>query len=165
MESKPPAAVVVRISKGERHDLDAAAPFSTTTSSLQGGVGGSAFTPKLIELVFGPGSTRLAEKLSPCIACTALAAPSVRSRVFLSTFPLPPCQDVAAERPALGFLQADHSFSNSRSFLAFVRSACRKFGPSLQTLFDGGPPVFHVFTRGESGHCPRGHPRSPSVAC
>ena len=68
MGSKPPAAVAVRISKGERHDLGAAAPFSITTSSLQGRVGGSAFTPKLVELVFGPESTRLAEKLSPCNA-------------------------------------------------------------------------------------------------
>ena len=58
MGSKPPAADVVRISKGERHDLGAAAPFSTTTSSLQRRAGGSAFTPKLVELLFGPGSTR-----------------------------------------------------------------------------------------------------------
>ena len=29
VESKPPAAVVVRISKGEGHDLGAEAPFST----------------------------------------------------------------------------------------------------------------------------------------
>ena len=33
--SKPPAAVVVRISKHGRHDLGAASPLSTTTSSLQ----------------------------------------------------------------------------------------------------------------------------------
>ena len=50
---KPPAADFVRISKRERHDLGAAAPFSTTTSSLQRRAGGLAFTPKLIE-VFGP---------------------------------------------------------------------------------------------------------------
>ena len=85
--SKPPAADVVRISKGERHDLGAAAPFSTMTSSLKGRAGASAFTSKLVELVFGPGSTRLVEKLSPCIACAAVAAPSVRSRVFLSAGP------------------------------------------------------------------------------
>ena len=82
--NKPPAADVVRISKGDRHDLGAAAPFSTRTPSLQERAGRSAFTPKLVELVFGPGSTRLAEKLSPCIAYTSLAAPSVRSRVFVS---------------------------------------------------------------------------------
>ena len=39
--SKPQMTVVVCISKGERHDLGAAAPFSTPTSSLQGRVGGS----------------------------------------------------------------------------------------------------------------------------
>ena len=39
--------------------------------------------PKLVELVIRPGSTRQAEKLSPCIACTAVAVPSGRSRVFV----------------------------------------------------------------------------------
>ena len=34
--SKPPAAVGVRISKGERHDFGAAPPFLTKTSSLKG---------------------------------------------------------------------------------------------------------------------------------
>ena len=51
--NESPAAVVVRISKGERHDLGAAVPFSTTTSSPKGGAGGSAFTPKQVE-IFGP---------------------------------------------------------------------------------------------------------------
>ena len=85
--SKPPVAVIVRIFKGKGHDSGAAAPFSTTTSSLQGRTGGLVFAPKLVELVFGPGSIRLAEKLSPCIACTALATPSVHSRVFMSACP------------------------------------------------------------------------------
>ena len=49
--SKPPAAVDVRISEGERPDFGAAVPFSTKTSSLQGSAGGSAFTPKLVEQV------------------------------------------------------------------------------------------------------------------
>ena len=65
--SKPLTAVVVRISKGEGHDLGAAAPFSTETSSLQGRAGGSAFTPKLVEVVFEPAWTLFAEKLSPRI--------------------------------------------------------------------------------------------------
>ena len=65
--SKPPVAVGERISKGEKHDFGAAASFSTTTSSLQGRTGSSAFTPKLIEHI-EPGSTWIAEKLSPCIA-------------------------------------------------------------------------------------------------
>ena len=46
-------AVVVRISQGKRHDFGAAAPFLAKTSSLQGRAGGSAFTPKLVEVV-GP---------------------------------------------------------------------------------------------------------------
>ena len=50
--SKPPAAVGERISKSGRQDLDAAAPFSTKMSSLHERTGGSAFTPKQVE-VFG----------------------------------------------------------------------------------------------------------------
>ena len=53
VESKPPAGVGERISEDGRHDLGDAATFSTKTSSLQGRSGGSAFTPKLVE-VFGP---------------------------------------------------------------------------------------------------------------
>ena len=87
MGTKPPVAVDERISKDGRHDSDAATPLSTTTSSLQGRAGGSAFTPKLVELVFGPGSTRRAEKPSLRIACTAVAPPSVRLRVFVFACP------------------------------------------------------------------------------
>ena len=47
MGSKPPAVVVVGISKGERHNLGAVAPFSTMTSSLQGRAVGSTFSPKV----------------------------------------------------------------------------------------------------------------------
>ena len=64
MGSKPPAAVGVRIFQGERHDFDAAAPFSTKTPSLQERAEGSAFTPKLVEQV-GPAWTLSTEKLSP----------------------------------------------------------------------------------------------------
>ena len=85
VESKPPAADVVRISKAERHDLGAAAPF--LTSSLQERAGGSAFTLKLVEVAFGPASTRTVEKLSPCITCTAVETPSVRSQAFVSSGP------------------------------------------------------------------------------
>ena len=53
VESKPPAAVSERIFKDGEHDLSAAAPFSTTTSSLQGRVGGPAITPKQVE-IFDP---------------------------------------------------------------------------------------------------------------
>ena len=61
--SKPPAAVSVRISKGERHNFGAAAPFLTKMSSLQGRAGGLAFTPTLVKL-FGPTWTFFAEQLS-----------------------------------------------------------------------------------------------------
>ena len=53
--SKSPSTVVVRIFKGGRHDLGAAAPFSATTPSLQGRAGGSDFKFKLVEVVFGSG--------------------------------------------------------------------------------------------------------------
>ena len=49
--SKPPAAVSVRVSKGERYRFGAAAPLSAKTSSQRGRAGGSAFMPKLVELV------------------------------------------------------------------------------------------------------------------
>ena len=52
MGTKLPAAVDERISKDGRHDSGDVAPSSTKTSYLQGRSGGSAFTPKLIE-VFG----------------------------------------------------------------------------------------------------------------
>ena len=85
--TKPPAVVDERISMDRKHDSDAAGPLSTTTSSLQGRAGGSAFTPKLVELVVGPVSTRRAEKQPPRIACAAVAAPSVRSRVLVLACP------------------------------------------------------------------------------
>ena len=50
-----PAAVGVRISKCERHDFGAAAPFSTKTSFLQGRAGDSALTLKLVERSGGLG--------------------------------------------------------------------------------------------------------------
>ena len=81
--TKPPATIDERISMDGRHDSDAAGPLSTTTSSLQGRAGGSAFTPKLVELVVGPGSTRRVQKQFLRIACTAVAVPYVRSRVFV----------------------------------------------------------------------------------
>ena len=62
--SKLSAAVGVRISTGETHNFGAVAPLSTRASSLKGRAGGSAFVPKMIELV-GPLSTFLAEEPSP----------------------------------------------------------------------------------------------------
>ena len=68
-ESKPPVAVGERISKGERHDLGAAAPLLTRASYLeQGRAGGPVESPpKLVEHIRS-GSTRFAKQLSPCIA-------------------------------------------------------------------------------------------------
>ena len=65
--SKPPVAISVRISKGERHDFGAAAPLPTRASSLeQGRAGGSVkLPPKLAELV-RPAWTLLAKNLSSC---------------------------------------------------------------------------------------------------
>ena len=57
--TKPPAAVDERISKDGRHGSDAAVSHSITTSSLQGRAGDSAFTPKLVEFVFGQGGGRV----------------------------------------------------------------------------------------------------------
>ena len=65
--SKPPAAVGERISNGERHDFGAAAPFSTKASSLQGGAGGSAFTPKLVR-AHRVGIDPVDRNQPPCIA-------------------------------------------------------------------------------------------------
>ena len=49
--TKPPAAVNERISKDGGHDSGDVAPSSTKTSSLQGISGGSASTPKVIEVL------------------------------------------------------------------------------------------------------------------
>ena len=62
-ESKPPAAVSVRISTSERHGFGAAAPSSTKMSCLRGRAGGLAFMPKLVELV-GPAWILFAESNS-----------------------------------------------------------------------------------------------------
>ena len=163
MGTKPPAAVDGRISKEGRHDPDAAAPGSTTTSSLQERAGGSAFTPKLVESAFGPGSTRRAEKPPPRIACTAVAAPSVRSRVFVvSAGPSASWQDVAAELHAPGILKAvpKVSISYPTSPLVVLKGS---------SSLDVHPPAqvgqTRFFLLGGRGHCPRGQPRSPSVAC
>ena len=88
MESKPPTADIVRISKGERHDLGAAAPLSTRATSLEQGSAGGPLqsSPNLVDHI-GSGSTRLAEQLSPCIVCATVAALSVRSRVLVSAGP------------------------------------------------------------------------------
>ena len=169
MGSKPPAAVDGRISMDERHDSNAAAPLSTTRLSLQGRAGGPAFTPKLVELVFGPGSTRRAEKPSPRIACTAVAALAR----------LPPWQDVAAELHAPGVLHAGPSFSSRQKSRpascsidrSLYRKSCPFFSAVYRTLLhkvDIYPPAWihqaRILLAGRWSNCPQGQPRNPSVA-
>ena len=153
MGIKPPAAVGERISYDGRHDLGDASPFSTRTSSLQGRSGGSAIMPKLVELDFGPGSTRQAEKPSPCIACMAVAAPSVRSRVFVLLVRLPPWRDVTVKRHALGLLSAVPKLSITLLFSCLI----------FILIFEMDPPArvgqTRLFLLGERGPCPRGQSR------
>ena len=165
MGSKPPAAVVVRISKDGRDDLGAASPLLTTTSSLQGRVGGLSIIPKLVELVIGPGSTRQAEKLSPCIACTAVATPSVRSRIFVFAGP-------SASMARRGCRASCSGVSNADLYLSALEEAHPCSCPTLRKLlssFDIHPPAWvgqtQILLAGGRDHCPRGQPRSPSVAC
>ena len=67
--SKPPAAVGVRISKGEKHYFGTAAPLPTRASSLEQGRAGGRVksSPKLAEPV-GPTWALLVKKLSPYFA-------------------------------------------------------------------------------------------------
>ena len=159
MGTKPPADVDECISKDRRHDSGDISPLSTTTSSLQGRAGGSAITPKLAELVFGPGSNRRAEKPSPSIACTAVAATSVRSRVLVFAGSSAPWRDVAAERPALALLNAVPNISLSYQVPCLTFHLSFEIHPSVRA------GQTRVLLLGERGHCPWGQPRSPSVAC
>ena len=164
MGTKPPAAVDERISVDGRHDSDAAAPYSTTLSSLQGRAGGSAFTPKLVELVVGPGSTRCAEKQSPRIACTAVAAPSVRSRVLVLAYPSASMARRGCRAPC-----SRHSKSCSKSKVSLSSPTSSLVVLKGSSSLDIHPPVrvgqTRFFLLGGRGHCPRRQPRSPSVAC
>ena len=79
--SKPPAAVHVHISTGERHDFGAAALLSTRASSLeQGRAGGPVkLSSKLVRRI-GSVST-CAEESSSLITRSAAAASFMRLRV------------------------------------------------------------------------------------
>ena len=109
--NKPPAAVGERISKGERHEFGAAAPFSTKTSSLQERAESSAFTPKLVEHI-GSGLTRFAEKLSDASLVLLWRCPPCARESWCLRARLPPWRHVAAERTALALLHDDSYFSN-----------------------------------------------------
>ena len=81
--SKPPAAVRVRISTGERYGFGAAAPLSTRTSSLElGRAGGPVESLSKLARQIGSGSTS-AEELFPLIIRSAAAVPSVRLQVLV----------------------------------------------------------------------------------
>ena len=135
--SKPPAAVGVRISTGERHGFGAAAPLSPKTSSQRGTVGGSAFMPKLVELVCrtafpmlllncSSGAIRaFAGLLVCCYVC--LHGETWLSRILLKT-----CWTlISCSHPLRVFL--------------LLSKVLSKFCPPLQTLFDVSPPVwFHL---------------------
>ena len=168
MGAKPPAAVDERISKDGRHDSDAAAPHSATLSPLQGRAEDSAFTPKLVELVFRPGSTRRAKKQSPRIACTAVAAPSCARESYCMFARLPPWRDVAAELHASVLSNAFPILPSVLPSYPKFRSASCPIDRKLISSFDIHPPSWvgqtQVLLSGGRGHCPRGLSRSPSVA-
>ena len=155
MGSKPPATVGERIPKDGRHNLGAAARLSTRVfSPEQGGAGGPVqSSPKLVEHIgsdqpdrqnsYPHASLKLQWRRPPC----ARKSSCLRAR-------LPSWQDVAAKRPALSLLHADPlsspplsrpTFSpvkqNGSSCISRIIPMCRKFCPSIQTTFDGSPPV------------------------
>ena len=170
MATKSPAAVGERISKDGRHDLGAASPLSTTTSSLQGRAGGSAIMPKLVELVIGPGSTRQAEKLSPCIACTAVAVASGRSRVFAfagasTSMARRGCQAFCSRHAAncsKSLVKSSWDFSNFFSCCSIVSlSALAVVDRSFQQKVDTRPPAWVGQT---PIILPEGRDRSPCMS-
>ena len=81
--SKPPAAVNMRISTGERHGFGTAAPSLTETSSMRGIVGGLVESSTKLARHIRWGSTFFAEQLSPCFVRPA-AACFVRLQILMS---------------------------------------------------------------------------------
>ena len=115
MRNKPPAVVGVRISKGERHDFDAAVPLPTRALSLEQGRAGGLVksSPKLAELT---GSVpTCAEEISPFITISASAAPFMRLRVLVS--------DGASASMAKRGYRASCSRPAKRCFVALISSA------------------------------------------
>ena len=141
MEAKPPAAVIVHISMDGRHDSGAASPLSTTTSFLQGRMGCLAIVPKQVELVIGPSRTLCAVvQLSPRIACTAVAAPCMRSRVLVFAGP-----SISMARRGCRASCSRHAESCSKSLviLSHLISCC--FKAALYTI-DPRSPFFAFCT-------------------
>ena len=110
--SKPPAAVGVRISTGERHGFGASVLLLSRASSLSiGRAGGLAIMPKLVKLV-GPSLTLLAEELFPFFARSArisvlrtLASLGLyvcpRGETWLPSFMLQACLTLVCRSPLL----------------------------------------------------------------
>ena len=141
--TKPPAAVDEFISMDGRHNSNAAAPHSTTLSSLRGRTGGSAFTPKLVELVVRPGSTRRVEKQSLRIACAAVAAPSMRSRVLVSAC----CPAASVARRgcrAPCSRRVSCWFHHIRKLIHLIRNFVQLLVPSFESFFHHSIYIHHL---------------------
>ena len=160
--SKPPAAVNVRISTGERQDFGAATPLSTTVSSLQRRAGGSVeSSPKLVRHIDGPASTLFAEQLYPCFVGSA-AASSVRLRVLVSVgtsaFVIRRGFRASYSRPAKRCLVALTFSMSSSSFLSDLSKSSSIIQFRSATVGDQAQ-LHHE----ERGHCPWGQTCSASV--
>ena len=85
---------------------------------------------------------------------------------------LPPWRDVAAERHAPGVPNADRYFLGPLYILPPYPQSCPAscaIDRKLLSSLDIHPPAWvgqtQIFLAGGWGHCPRGQPHSPSVAC
>ena len=111
--SKPPAAVVVRISTSERHGFGAAAPSSTRASSLEQGRAGVPVESLLKQVRQIGSASTCAEESSPLITRSAAAAPSVRLQVLVSVRTSSSVVRRGSELLDLGLLNAVLSLSSS----------------------------------------------------
>ena len=111
---KPPAAVSVCISTGERHGFGAAVPLFTRALYLEQGKAGGPVksSPKLIRHIWS-GSTWFAEELSPLIARSA-ATPPIQLRVLV-------CDGTSASMARRG-CRAFCSRPARRCFVALISS-------------------------------------------
>ena len=174
--NKPPTAVSVRISTGKRHDFGAAAPLSTKTSSQRRRAGGSAFMPKLVELVGSAWTLcRTAIPIHRLICCSALRT---LTSLFLSDFTSASmtrrgCRASSWSRLAercLGSLVIS-SPSVPPTFSLVDLNDSLLFSAVYRIFFqkvDIRPPAWvdhaQILLSGERGHCPQGQPCSSSVA-
>ena len=105
------------------------------------------------------GINPASRKVSPCIACTDVAAPSVRSRVFVSAGP-------SATMARRGSRASCSRLARCRSKRLVISSIILS---TLLLPFDIYSPAWvgqtQIILAGGRGHCIWGQPRSPSVAC